>query len=231
MGIVESSSPGCSAPQTLDAGNWQSAIRQLLAVDAGLQQMVERYGPPLPWTMPGGFAGLTLTILAQQISLESAHAVSRKLKARLGEVQPAGFLALDDAALRQMGFSRQKAGYVRGLAAQILAGKLDLDQLAGLDNESARQRLMQLRGVGRWTADTYLLFALCRADAWPSGDLALETAMAPLIGQHGRLERRVADRMAARWRPWRALAARILWTAYLHDRGRFEAVAASWEAA
>ena len=120
-----------------------------------------------------------------------------------------------------VGFSRQKASYVRGIAQEIIAGELDLVDLEGMDNGRARTQLMGLRGVGPWTADTYLLFTLRRSDAWPSGDLALEKAVQEVRGLSTIPSTKEVDRIADKWKPWRAVAARILWHYYLNERGRY----------
>jgi DNA-3-methyladenine glycosylase II len=159
-------------------------------------------------------------ILAQQVSLESAQATFTKLEAAIGSVDPEQFLSLDDDALRAIGFSRQKASYVRALARGIMAGTIDLEALETVDNDAARRSLVQVKGIGPWTADTYLLFALCRADAWPSGDLALAKAIQELRGLTTTPAPEEVDGIADHWRPWRAVAARILWHHYLCERGR-----------
>jgi len=188
--------------------------------DPDLAQAVSRWGKPPFWTHAPGFAGIVLAILSQQVSLESAQAAYTKLENAIGSINPEEFLSLDDSALRAIGFSRQKASYVRGLAQEISASEFDLDDLEAMDNELARKRLIEVRGIGPWTADTYLLFALRRSDAWPSGDLALEKAIQELKGLATIPGSEDADRIAEQWRPWRAVAARILWHHYLCERGR-----------
>lgn len=199
------------------------AVARLAGDHPLLGTAVERWGIPPFWVHPPGFAGLTLAILGQQVSVESANATFGRLQAAVGEITPAAIAALDTIQLRAAGFSRQKAGYVQGIAGEILAGRLDLDGLAALDDEAARARLIELRGVGKWTADTYLLFALRRPDAWPSGDIALEMAIAELKKLPRKLDTREADAAALDWRPFRAVAARILWCHYLGKRGRLAA--------
>lgn len=216
------------AAPALTEATCRDAITQLCQTDPGLDAMVRRWGAPPLWPHPTGFPGLLLAILAQQVSLESAHACYVKLNLEIGLVRPEAFLRLDDATLRRVGFSRQKSGYARQLADSMVEGRLDLDALRDLADEAARARLMRLRGVGRWTADTYLLFSLLRPDAWPSGDLALQRVMAHPDGSAAPLSAADADRIALRWQPWRAVAARILWSQYLHVRGRFDAVSALW---
>lgn len=154
-------------------------------------------------------------ILEQQVSLASAKAAFTKLERSLGEVTPEGLLVLDDDDLKAMGFSRQKTRYSRGLAQATVDGDLDLSGLRVLSDEDARATLMSLKGIGRWTADIYLLMALRRPDVWPIGDLALAKAAQqvkrlPDLPDHGDL-----DRLAETWKPWRAVAARVLWHHYL----------------
>jgi len=159
-------------------------------------------------------------ILAQQVSLEAAVAAFGRLEGALDRVEPEGFLTLEDARLRAIGFSRLKAGYARGLAAAIAAGALDLDRLAVAPDDEVRGTLVAVRGIGRWTADVYLLFALRRRDAWPSGDLALAKAVGELWRLPSLPDWDELDAWAERWRPERAVAARFLWHDYLSRRGR-----------
>jgi DNA-3-methyladenine glycosylase II len=199
---------------------YAGAVERLVAADPVLAGVLDRWGPPPFWRHPEGFAGLVHGILAQQVSLESAVAAFGRLEVALGRVEPEGFLMLDDARLRAIGFSRQKAGYARGLASAIGAGALDLDRLAVAPDDEVRRTLVALRGIGRWTADVYLLFALHRPDAWPSGDLALAKAVRELWGLPALPDWDELDAWAERWRPQRAVAARFLWHDYLSRRGR-----------
>jgi DNA-3-methyladenine glycosylase II len=185
-----------------------------------LAGVVERWGPPPFWRHPEGFAGLVHGILAQQVSLESAVAAYGRLEGTLGRIEPVAFLTLDDARLRAIGFSRQKAAYARGLASAIAAGALDLARLEAAPDDEVRRELVALRGIGRWTFDVYLLFALRRPDAWPSGDLALAKSVQELWGLPAQPGWDELDAWAERWRPWRAVAARFLWHDYLSRRGR-----------
>lgn len=211
---------GAAAIQALTPESYRHAIAGLAATDAGLAAIVARYGQPPFWTQRDGFAGITWAILGQQVSIESAQAVFDKLETLTGTLTPAAFLRLGAAQLKTAGFSRQKACYVGTIAGQLLEEQLDLDALRPLQDDEARKQLMALRGVGRWTADTYLLFSLRRPDVWPSGDLALEKAVSELEGGAARLDTAAVDNLAARWMPWRAVAARLLWFQYLKQRGR-----------
>jgi DNA-3-methyladenine glycosylase II len=185
-----------------------------------LAGVVERWGPPPFWRHPEGFAGLVHGILAQQVSLESAVAAYGRLEGTLGRIEPEAFLTLDDARLRAIGFSRQKAAYARELASAIAAGALDLARLEAAPDDEVRRELVALRGIGRWTSDVYLLFALRRPDAWPSGDLALARSVQELWGLAALPTWDELDARAERWRPLRAVAARFLWHDYLSRRGR-----------
>jgi DNA-3-methyladenine glycosylase II len=205
-------------PQALDLRALDEGVRYLSALDPDLARLSTQLGTPPLWNREPGFPTLVLIILEQQVSLASARAAFARLGERLGVVTPESFLTLDDLELRGIGFSRQKAGYCRGLARSALSGGVDLASLLTLDDSAARSTLVGIRGIGPWTADIYLLMALLRPDIWPSGDLALLTA----VQEVKRLPRRPApdemESIAAPWRPWRAVAARLLWSYYLSSR-------------
>ena len=210
------------APQQgkLTKETYPLAISKLIERDPGLAEIVAKWGIPPFWTHPPGFPGIILAILAQQVSIESAQAAFRKLEHAIPTVSPDAFLTLNGYSLREIGFSRQKASYVLKIAEDIVAGKIDFDALQLIDDNEARTRLMQIRGIGKWTADTYLLFSLRRSDVWPSGDLALERAVAELRGLPSKVRTEEVDRIVAAWKPFRAVAARILWCQYLNQRDR-----------
>jgi DNA-3-methyladenine glycosylase II len=205
---------------TLTHASYLRGISQLSSQDSGLAWTLSKWGNPPFWTHPRGFPGIVIAILGQQVSIESADAAFNKLKAVVGKVTPESVLSLDDAPLEKVGFSRQKASYVRGVAQGIIDGDIDLQELVSVDNEEARERLVQIRGIGAWTADTYLLFALRRQDAWPMGDLALAKAIQEVRKLPKIPSPEEADGFAQSWKPWRAVAARILWHHYLCERGR-----------
>lgn len=193
------------------------AARHLADLDPDLAQIYEKLGPPPLWSREPGFPTLIHIILEQQVSLASAQAAMDRLLAAASPLGPETFLAFDDAALKTIGFSRQKTGYGRLLAQALLDG-FDLDGLEALDDESARGKLLALKGIGPWSADIYLLMALRRPDVWPRGDLALAAA----ISQVKRLDQRPTpqafDALGEPWRPWRSVAARMLWQHYLSKR-------------
>lgn len=196
------------------------AVRELAETDPALAASVERYGPPPLWAREPSFATLVHLILEQQVSLASAKAAFDRLGAALaGDVVPNGFLELSDAELRAIGFSRQKAGYARDLATALADG-FDLEGLESLSDDQVRADLMGLRGIGRWTADIYLIMCLRRPDVWPHGDQALATAARELLELSAQPTFESLEERARSWRPHRATAARILWHHYLSVRGR-----------
>jgi len=197
-----------------------SAVRTLSNADPPLAASVDRFGPPPLWAREPCYATLVLLILEQQVSLASARAAFDRLEVALaGTIEPRAFLELPDAELRAIGFSRQKAGYARDLAGALADG-FDLDGLAELPDEEVRSSLMTLRGIGRWTADIYLIMCLRRPDVWPHGDQALATAARELLELPARPTFEALELRARSWRPHRATAARILWHHYLSVRGR-----------
>ena len=162
-----------------------------------------------------GFPTLLHIILEQQVSLASARAAFVRLQEMATPLTPASFLALSDADLKAAGFSRQKTAYGRGLARDLVAGHLDLDALAQMSDADAHARLVALHGIGRWSANIYLLMGLLRQDVWPVGDLALLVAAQWAKRLEHRPDERAFEAMAEPWRPWRAVAARLLWSEYL----------------
>jgi DNA-3-methyladenine glycosylase II len=187
----------------------------LAAKDSDLASVIEAHGPPPIWGRPAGFDSLVRIILEQQVSLASAKAAFDRLEAKLGRVEPDAFSTLDDSTLKRIGFSRQKAGYCRGLATAIAEGRFELEALAKMSDDEARKELTSLKGVGRWTADIYLLMVLRRADVWPTGDLALAKAAQEVKGLAVTPSPEDLEEVGSSWRPWRAVAARVLWHHYL----------------
>ena len=192
-------------------------VRHLCARDPDFARVVRRWGPPPLWAREPGFATLLYIILEQQVSLASARAAMDRLVAAIGQPLPARFLNLSDDELLAIGFSRQKRRYGRALARRILDGDVDLEELEELPDAVARERLMDQKGIGPWTADIYLLMALGRPDIWPTGDIALATAVWRLKALPHRAGAEELARVGADWAPWRSVAARILWHYYLSD--------------
>ena len=196
-----------------------AATSLLAKQDPDLGGVVRRYGVPPLWGREPGFATLLRTILEQQVSLASADAAYRRLLEVVDPLTPEGFLGLDDATLRAVGFSRQKTRYGRLLAESLVDGSLDLEVVSGLEDDAAREALTSLTGIGPWTADTYLLMALGRQDVWPAADIALQAAVRDLKSLPARPTAEAMVDLAEPWRPWRAVAARILWFHYLGGVG------------
>jgi DNA-3-methyladenine glycosylase II len=182
---------------------------------------IERRAGALPWrTRPAGFPGLLQAIVGQQISNQAAAAIWARVRALPGALQPAGLAALSDEALRGAGLSRPKVAHARALAAAFIDGTLDQGRLARLDDEAAIALIATVRGLGRWTAEVYLLFALGRHDVFPAADLALAAAAADLKQLDARPTQPELRALAEPWRPARALAARLLWHHWRYLTGR-----------
>lgn len=171
--------------------------------------------PPRRGHRPG-FAGLMHIIVAQQVSAASARAIIERLDAAAQPLTPENFLSLDEAALKTIGFSRQKMRYGRTLAEEVRTGGLDLEGMAAMEDEAAIEHLIRIKGIGRWTAEVYLLFALQRPDIWPAGDLAVQIAAQKLKNLAARPSLKIMQEVAAPWRPYRSAAARFLWHLYRH---------------
>jgi len=190
-------------------------LSELAQGDEDLAAVVDRHGPPPMWSRRPGFPTLVQIILEQQVSLASAKAAFGKLKAAISEVTPEGLLVLEDEELKAIGFSRQKARYCRELSRAIVDERFDVKGLSRLPDADAKEALMSQVGIGRWTADIYLLMALRRPDIWPKGDLALAKAAQQVKNLAEVPDQDRLEELAENWTPWRAVAARILWHHYL----------------
>ncbi|HVC52212.1 MAG TPA: DNA-3-methyladenine glycosylase 2 family protein [Stellaceae bacterium] len=202
------------APSGLDQG------LQALCGEAVFRSILERAGEPRFRRRRNGFATLLHIILEQQVSIDAAAAMHRRLAGLCVPLAPEPFLALDDATLRSCGFSRQKTGYARGLAAAVADGSLDFALLDAAPDDAALATLVALKGIGRWSAEIYLIFALGRADIWPAADLGLQLGVAECLGLDARPAERALRELGERWRPWRSVAACLFWQSYLHARNR-----------
>ena len=173
--------------------------------------LIEVWGP--------GFGPLVHLILGQQVSIEAADAMYATLQATIGEVTPASILPLDDKTMRRCGFTRMKAEYAKGLAHAEMNG-LSLDHLSEQTDEEIVETLTALRGIGRWTAECYLVFCLGRRDVFPAGDLALRVGYQELVGASKPPSESELAQIAAQWAPQRTAAAYLVWQGYLARRGR-----------
>jgi DNA-3-methyladenine glycosylase II len=209
-----------SVPQPLTVDGLASAVEELAARDADLAGIVARYGIPPLWDREPGFPTLLHIVLEQQVSLASARAAFDRLRALADPLTPARFLDLTDGELLAIGFSRQKARYGRALAEAIRSGALDLEGLAGFEDEAVHQVLQAVPGIGPWTSTIYLLMVLGRPDSWPVGDIALAESVGEVKGLGHRPDAIEMAALSEAWRPWRSVAARLFWHDYLGRRGR-----------
>jgi DNA-3-methyladenine glycosylase II len=196
------------------------AAGKLAALDKDLARLLRDDGVPPLWDRPPGFPTLVRIILEQQVSLVSAAAMFRRLGERITPFTPARFAELGEPFLRSLGVTRQKASYSIHLARAIEEKRLDLAALAELNDAEVTGALLTIKGVGPWTASIYLLMAMRRPDVWPLGDIALAAGIKRL-----RRLREVPSRerqldCAEKWRPWRSVAARMLWQRYLKERAK-----------
>lgn len=206
-----------SSHSTFGKHNFKKACNTLALRDDTLQQVLQTHGYPPMWTRENTFETLVLTILEQQVSLASAFAAYKRLKLRLPLITPDGLLQLTDEELRMCSFTRQKTGYVRHLATCIQTGVVDLEQLTCLPDHDVRTKLKQVKGIGDWTVDIYLIHVLRRSDVFPTGDLALIKAIKQLYKIP---EASSADilLMSEKWQPYRTIATMIFWHHYIITR-------------
>ena len=196
------------------------SLAALAKHDADVAEWLERIGKPAPRIRTPGFEGFLRAIVSQQVSIAAASGIWRRLEAGLGEVSAERLLALDADALRSFGLSRQKALYARGLAEAVVSGDLDFDVLHKSSDEDAIAAITRLKGLGRWSAEIYLLFALQRTDIWPANDLALQEAMRVLKNLRARPDEKKLRKLGESWRPHRSAGALFLWHVYHHIKQR-----------
>lgn len=206
----------------LDMVDLISAGNELAQREASFSEILLRHGHPPLMRRPPGLASLVRIILEQQVSLEAARTLYRRLEVAAGGMLVENLLALGVEGLRAAGLTGQKARYCHELASRIRDGRTSFHRIARANDAAARAMLCEIPGVGPWSADVYLLFVGRRPDIWPPGDLALKRSIAEtfeldVIPDDGRCQT-----MAEDWRPWRSVAARLLWHAYLSRRGRID---------
>lgn len=192
----------------------RASLDAIAVLEPGFAAALARVGYPLPRVREPGYETLLRTIVGQQVSVAAAAAVWRKLEQELGEgCAPDKLLSRDYDALRACGLSRQKQGYARSLAELVTSGKIDLHALPQ-DDEDAIALLTKIKGIGRWSAEIYLLFAEGRPDVWPAGDLAVQIEVGRILGLPERPSERETRALAERWRPHRGAAAIMAWHHY-----------------
>lgn len=198
----------------LSAQAIREGLDHIAARNPAMARAIERVGYPEPRIRSTGYATLLRTIVGQQVSVAAAASVWNKLEALLGEdLPPRDLLAADFDALRACGLSRQKQGYARSLCELVVSGELDLDALP-VDDEEAIAELVKIKGIGRWSAEIYLLFAEGRPDIWPAGDLAVQVGLGKLLGLAERPSEKETRILAEDWRPHRGAAAIFTWHCY-----------------
>lgn len=198
----------------LNADQITHAMDALAATEPAFATALAQAGYPPPRISARGYPTLLRTIVGQQVSVASAESVWRKLEAALGDATaPEAVAAASDETLRSAGLSRQKSGYARSLADEVISGRLDLDHLPD-DDEEAIAALVRVKGIGRWSAEIYLLFAEGRTDIWPAGDLAVQIAVGRILGHDARPSEKLTRDLAERWRPHRGAAAIFAWHHY-----------------
>ena len=205
--------------RTFDASNFYLFCNRLSGKDRELKSVIKTHGYPPMWTRPATFQTLILTILEQQVSLASAYAAFKKLKEKTGYVTPAKILSLSDRELQACYFSRQKTEYAKELAAAVQSGRLKLKSLSAKGDEEVRHELKKIKGIGDWTADVYLMHALRRTDLFPLGDIALVNSLKEIKQLNSHTTKELMLAIAGPWRPYRTIAAMILWHAYMKKRG------------
>ncbi|MFD1106219.1 DNA-3-methyladenine glycosylase family protein [Sphingobium olei] len=192
----------------------RASLDAIAQLEPGFAAAIQRVGYPEPRVREPGYETLLRTIVGQQVSVASAAAVWRRLEAELGKgCAPDALLARDHDQLRACGLSRQKQGYARSLAELVVSGALDLHALPS-DDEEAIAQLVQIKGIGRWSAEIYLLFAEGRPDIWPAGDLAVQVEIGRILGLADRPSEKLTRELAERWRPHRGAAAIMAWHHY-----------------
>jgi DNA-3-methyladenine glycosylase II len=207
---------------TFSRESFHSYCDELTSADPDLLSIVQAYGYPPLWHRPDTFETLVQIILEQQVSLASARAALDKLQERVGNVTPQSILDLSEAELRACYFSRQKASYVRHIAEALLDKRLNLDEFELLSDDEVRSRLTNIKGIGNWTADIYLILVLQRADIFPIGDLAAVSALKQIKQLPRDIPLVEITKAVSAWQPHRTIATMLLWHYYLSSRRKPE---------
>ena len=205
--------------QTFNAANFRRICLKLAAKDADLKGILQQYGYPPVWTRPASFQTLILTILEQQVSLAAAYAAFKRLKDKIGYVTPGKILRMTDEEMRDCYFTRQKMVYARELANAVKSRNLVLKKLFSHTDEEIRSVLIKIKGIGHWTIDVYLMHAMQRTDLFPLGDIALVNSLKEIKQLQKETSKEKMLSIAEAWRPYRTIAAMILWHAYIRKKG------------
>ena len=192
-------------------GDIKTALDDLARRGRDLASAIELVGYPAPRNRPTGFATLMDIIVGQQVSVAAGASIRARLAAAVSPLTPEQYLATHRDDLRAAGLSGRKVDYGQDLAQAMLAGALADDHMHGLDNDAAIREITAIRGLGRWSAEIYLMFALGRTDVWPAEDLAIREALRRLKGLDARPERPESEALVDHWRPHRTVGALFLW--------------------
>ena len=204
---------------TFTKDTFHTICNQLADKDESLRSIIETYGLPPMWTRPATFQTLILTILEQQVSLAAAFAAYKKLRAKIGFVTPKKILSMSDEELRACYFTRQKIVYARGLAKAIIDKNITIKKFVELTDDEVRSSLIQLKGIGHWTVDVFLIHALQRSDIFPLGDIALVNSLKLIKQLPPDTTKEAMLAIAESWRPYRTIASMLLWHAYIQRKG------------
>lgn len=207
-----------TAIQRFSEQDFRDLCNTLAHRDAHLKKIIHQHSYPPMWRRPASFETLIHIILEQQVSLASAKAALEKLREKIKKITPQNLLALTDEELRACYFSRQKTGYARHLAQAMLSGQLNLKKLSTAPDDEIRTTLKQIKGIGDWTVDVYLLFALQRSDIFPIGDLAMVNALKEVKQLSKQAAREELLALAEAWRPHRSIATMLLWHHYIKTK-------------
>jgi DNA-3-methyladenine glycosylase II len=202
-------------PQQFTKSTYHSICDELGQMDSDFANVIDLYGYPPFWSRPNTFESLVHIILEQQVSLASALSALNKLRERVQEITPARILLLTDAEMRECYCSRQKTAYIKYLAEAIISGQINLEAFAQMEDEDIRRQLTTLKGIGNWTVDVYVMFALQHTDVFPVGDLAIVNSIKRLKALPKETAKEELVVIAEQWKPYRTVASMLLWHYYL----------------
>ncbi len=206
--------------QTFDAESLKAICKQLAKKDSDIKHIISSYGFPPFWSRKPSFETLVHIILEQQVSLASAKAALDQLKLKIKKVNPYNLLSLTDEEMKFCYFSRQKTVYARNLAEAVISKRIQISKLKSLNDEEVRNKLTELKGIGNWTADVFMMMALNRTDCFPTGDIALINSIKKVKNLPTETTKEQILEIAEAWKPYRTIAAYLLWHNYLQERSK-----------
>jgi DNA-3-methyladenine glycosylase II len=223
--MAERTRQGRSVATILDSeAALKEGVAALAALDPAMARILALGAAPVLRKRPPGFEGLAWIVVGQQVSTASAAAIWARVRTQFGQLTPGAVLAASDEELKAPGLSSPKIRTLRAIAIEVAEGRLSLDALQDRPADEAHALLTAVKGIGPWTADVYLLFCLGHADAFPAGDLALQEAARMALGLSDRPDAKALTVLAERWRPWRGVAAKVLWAFYRIAKARVGAL-------